>query len=86
MHHCEELGELASSLGGRAGEVLSDVASARGAGYAAGRCYYVAHTYLAGSKAAEAAALFARCGEGRATEAREKLEVQRRAGRGQGAG
>jgi hypothetical protein len=37
MHHCEELGELASSMGGRQGEALSDVAAARGAAYAAGR-------------------------------------------------
>jgi hypothetical protein len=84
MHHCEELGELASSLGGRAGEALSDVAAARGAGYAAGRCFYVAHTYLAGGRAPEAAALFGRCAEGRAAEAREKLEV--RAGRAGGGG
>ncbi|KAI8465561.1 MAG: hypothetical protein J3K34DRAFT_525289 [Monoraphidium minutum] len=74
MHHCEELGELASSLGGRQGESLSDVASARGAAYAAGRCYYVAHTYLAGDKRPEAAVLFGRCAEGRVAEAREKLE------------
>jgi len=75
MHHCEELGELASSLGGRPGESLSDVAGARGAAYAAGRCYYVAHTYLAGGKAPEAAALFGRCVDSRVEEAREKLEV-----------
>ncbi|GBF97795.1 signal recognition particle subunit [Raphidocelis subcapitata] len=73
MHHSEELGELASALGGRAGEALSDVAAARGAGYAAGRCYYVGHTYLAGGRAREAAALFGRCAEGRVPEATEKL-------------
>ena len=73
MHHCEELGELASGLGGRQGEALGDVAAARGAGYAAGRCYYVAHTYLAGGRRAEAAALFARCAEARAPEAAERL-------------
>jgi hypothetical protein len=75
MHHAEELGELASSLGGRAGESLSDVAGARGAGYAAGRCYYVGHTYLAGGRPREAAALFARCAEGRVPEATEKIGV-----------
>lgn len=76
MQHAEELSELASSLGGRAGEALSDVAAARSAVYAAGRCYYVAHTYLAGGKAPEAAALFGRCEEGRVPEAVEKLRVR----------
>ena len=76
MQHAEELSELASSLGGRMGEALSDVAAARGAASAAGRCYYVAHTYLAGGKAPEAAALFGRCSEGRVPEAREKVEVR----------
>lgn len=43
------------------------------------RCYYVAHTYLAGDKRPEAAALFGRCAD-RIEEAREKLQV----GLGQG--
>ena len=74
MHHTEDLGELASTLGGRAGEALADVAAARQAAAAAGRCYWVAHTYLAGDKWAEAAALFGRAGE-RIKDAQDKLGV-----------
>jgi len=48
------------------------VAAARQAAAAAGRCYWVAHTYLAGDKWAEAAALFGRAGE-RIKDAQDKL-------------
>lgn len=74
IHHAEELSELASRLGGRAGESLTDVAQARQAGYAAGRCYYVGHAYLYGDKFVEAAAVFSRAAQ-RADEATEKLQV-----------
>jgi hypothetical protein len=74
MYNSNELAELAGNLKGRAGEALADVAGARSAAAAAGRCYWVAHTYLAGDRWGEAAALFGRAQQ-RVAEAVEKLEV-----------
>mmetsp|Transcript_18431 Transcript_18431/g.55570 ORF Transcript_18431/g.55570 Transcript_18431/m.55570 type:complete len:605 (+) Transcript_18431:170-1984(+) len=55
-----ELSDVAAALGGVAGEALLDSTAAQAAACQAGRCYYVAHTHLAGGSAAEAEALFGR--------------------------
>jgi len=46
----------AGALAGRAAEALVDAAAARGAAYAAWRCYYTAHAYLASAASAAASA------------------------------
>ncbi|KAL4457792.1 hypothetical protein ABPG75_012657 [Micractinium tetrahymenae] len=55
-----ELNDLAAGVGGAAGEMLMDECAAKQAHYQAARCLYVAHSYLAADKLAEAAGLFDR--------------------------
>lgn len=55
-----ELTDVATSMGGVAGEALLDSSAAQAAACQAGRCYYTAHTHMAGSKVAVAHALFDR--------------------------
>lgn len=51
-----------------------DACTARSAAARAGRCYWVAHAYLAGGKWGEAEALFERA-QARVAEASESLQV-----------
>ncbi|CAD7701537.1 unnamed protein product [Ostreobium quekettii] len=59
--HITELIELGMKIGGAQGEVLMEQYAAKAAHYQASRCYFVAHTHLAGKRLKEAHALFDRC-------------------------
>ncbi|CAL5220684.1 g2733 [Coccomyxa viridis] len=61
--HVKELSEVATRLGGPAGETLLEECTAQAATFAALRCFYVARSYLAASKAVEAMGLFQRTTE-----------------------
>ncbi|KAK9844951.1 hypothetical protein WJX74_009011 [Apatococcus lobatus] len=70
----QELSELASRLGGQAGEALLDESAAKVAHFQAARCLYAGQSYQTAGKLAEAHALFERASQ-RCSEATSQYEA-----------
>lgn len=68
LGNVRDLTEIASQLGGAAGEYLLDECNAQSAEFRAQRCFFLARSYLTDAKPREARALFSRAEE-RAAEA-----------------